>query len=249
MSDQPVYESIGQDYASSRQPEPRWAEAIERAIGDAQTILNVGAGAGSYEPADRLVMAVEPSPTMIAQRPATAAPVVRAFAEDLPFDDHSFDVAMAILTTHHWLDAERGLKEMKRVAARQIVLTWDPDQVAEFWLIKDYLPEIAEREKGLPTMDAALAVLDDAVVIPLPVPHNCQDGALGAFWRRPEGYLDPTIRGAMSGIALTEPSLVEVAMVRLAADLASGAWAQRNTDILDAEELDLGYRLLATPPA
>lgn len=243
--DSPVYEKIGQGYARSRQADPRWAQQIHAVLKGVRSLVNVGAGSGSYEPDFVDVVAVEPSPVMIRQRPAESAPVVCAVAEQLPFADDTFDVAMAILTTHHWRDARAGLLELRRVARAQVVVTWDPQVFAEqFWLIRDYLPEIGQRELALATLPTVVDVLDDAQVSPLLVPADCIDGVLGAFWRRPEAYLSTELRAAMSGLALSDPQIVERAMTQLQADLDSGAWQRQNAAVLDLDELDLGYRLV-----
>jgi len=182
---------------------------------------------------------------MIGQRPPGAAPVVRAVSEALPFPDAAFDAALAILTVHHWQDAGKGLAEMRRVARRQIVLTWDPRVFArDFWLVRDYLPEIGEREAGLATLAQVTAALDPVAVRMLPVPADCTDGFLGAFWQRPQAYLDTGVRAAMSGLALLDPLTLGNAVSRLAADLDSGAWAERHAGLLTLPELDLGYRLV-----
>lgn len=237
-----LYDDIGRGYAANRRPDARWAAAIRDALGGARTILNIGAGAGSYEPDDREVLALEPSRRMIAQRPAGAAPVVQAVAGALPFPDAAFDAALAILTVHHWPDAARGLAEMQRVAARQVIVTWDPQAFAEgFWLVRDYLP--AEPE-DIAAGRRIAARLHDVRTIPLPVPHDCTDGFYGAYWRRPEQYLDPAIRASISGLALAGQNIIEPAMERLAADLRSGAWQRANAPLLDLDELDLGYCIL-----
>lgn len=192
------------------------------------------------------VVAVEPSQVMIRQRPEGSAPVVCAFAEQLPFPDGMFDVALAVLTTHHWHDPGAGLLEMRRVARSQVIVTWDPLVFAQkFWLVRDYLPEIGQREQLLPTLSTVLDVLGAANVSALPVSADCNDGVFGAYWRRPEAYLSNSIRSAMSGIALTNPGVVEKAMKRLQADLASGTWQTRNYELLEMDELDLGYRIVS----
>lgn len=240
-----IYERIGPGYASQRQPEPRWVARISEALYGVRTLVNIGAGSGSYEPDGCRVIAVEPSPTMIGQRRSGSAPVVRAVAEALPFPDGCFDAALAVLTVHHWLDATRGLGEMRRVAGRQVVLTWDPGVFArEFWLVRDYLPEIGRKESGIATLASVSAGLGSADVRPLAVPVDCIDGFLGAFWRRPHAYLDPTVRAAMSGLALLDPAVVDKGLARLADDLNSGAWLERNGALLSLSELDLGYRLV-----
>jgi SAM-dependent methyltransferase len=241
-----AYDMIGRDYAGRRRPDPRVAAAIDHALGDARTVVNVGAGTGSYEPPDRVVVALEPSPVMIGQRPAGAAPVVRGVAEAMPFADDSFDVALAVLTVHHWSDVGRGLRELQRVARRQVVLTWDPRVTIDYWLVTDYLPEIGKHEEGLDPIDSVLALLDVEAVEPVLVPADCTDGFLAAYWRRPEAYLDPHTRGAMSGIALLEPRVVDDAMRRLAHDVHTGAWHDRHADLLAMDEFDAGYRLVTS---
>ncbi|MET9243133.1 class I SAM-dependent methyltransferase [Nonomuraea sp. NPDC003709] len=244
------YESIGLGYSHHRRPDPRIAGLIDQALGPARTVVNVGAGTGSYEPRGRQVTAVEPSTVMIEQRPPGSATVVQGYAESLPFPDRSFDAAMAILTVHHWTDAAAGLAELRRVSARQAVLTWDPAVTARFWLVAEYLPEIAEADARL----AALEVVEThlgrdgtpVTVVPVPVPADCTDGFLGAYWRRPHCYLDPQVRAAISALATLDQERAEDAMRRLAADLATGRWHERHRALLDAGTLDLGYRLVTT---
>lgn len=238
-----IYDRIGVGYADLRRPDPRIAHVLAEAIGPG-TVVNVGAGAGSYEPAGTVV-AVEPSPVMLAQRPATAAPAVQAVAEALPFADQQFDVALAVLTTHHWTDAAAGLAEMARVSRRQVVLTWDQALTAErFWFVADYLPEASEREVGLAAMTTALACWPDATAVPLLIPHDCTDGFFAAYWRRPEAFLVPAVRDAISALALLDQELVDAAVARLERDLADGTWARRYGDLLDQESLDCGYRMV-----
>jgi hypothetical protein len=240
-----VYERIGQGYRERRRPDPRWEARVVAALGAARSVLNVGAGSGSYEPSDRRVVALEPSATMLAQRVPTAAPVTCGVAERLPHPDRSFDAAMAILTTHHWRDASEGFAEMQRVAPRQVVLTWDPLVAQRYWLVVDYLPELEAHDAALATLDATLDGLGaDADVEPLPVPADCVDGVLAAYWNRPEAYLDPSVRAAISGLSLLDQELVASAIARLAADLESGAWHDRHGHLLDLDALDLGYRLV-----
>ena len=234
------YDQIGLDYARLRKPDPRIAQVIAQALGDAQRIVNVGAGAGSYEPADRAVTAVEPSATMIAQRPADAAPVVQGIAESLPFADDSFDAAMAVLTVHHWHDQPQGLREMRRVATgRVVILTYDPG-FRGFWLA-DYIPElVALDDAQMPPLSLYQDVLGPLTITPVPIPHDCMDGFLCAYWRRPQAYLDTRVRAAMSSFAAIGD--VSTALARLAADLASGEWTARYGSLLDRQSLDLGYR-------
>lgn len=238
-----VYDRIGVGYADLRRPDPRFAAAIAAAVG-AGTVVNVGAGAGSYEPPSTVV-AVEPSPVMVAQRPQRSAPAVRAVAEALPFADGAFDAALAVLTTHHWTDARTGLRELERVSRKQVVLTWDQAFTAEhFWFVRDYLPESSARERTLAALDTVLEVWPDAEVRALQVPHDCTDGFFAAYWRRPEAFLVPAVREAISGLALLDQALVDRAVARLAADLQDYSWAERYAELLGRDALDCGYRLV-----
>ena len=238
-----LYDEIGREYRAHRRPDPRLAAAITRALDDAETVVNVGAGAGSYEPPDRRVVAIEPSAAMIAQRPAGSAPVVQASATDLPFRDAGFTAALAVLTVHHWPDRARGLAEMARVARdRVVVLTWDPATTG-FWLVDEYFAELAVIDRQIfPGLDDFRRAWGTIEVQPLPVPHDCTDGFLGAYWQRPAAYLDPAVRGAIS--TFTKLRDVEPGLARLRADLADGTWLRRHTDLLDRSEIDLGYRLV-----
>lgn len=238
-----VYDRIGIDYSRYRKPDPRIARLVSEALGSARSVVNVGAGAGSYEPTGRDVVAVEPSAEMVQQRPPSAPPVVRAVAERLPFRDHSFDAALAILTLHHWSDWRRGLSEMRRVARdRVVVLTWDPESPG-FWLTEQYFPEIrALDHRTMPTLAGIAEVLGPLETRPLLIPGDCTDGFLGAYWARPEKYLDREARQAISAFSMIPG--VEAGVRRLAADLRSGAWHDRNGGLLAYSELDLGYRIL-----
>jgi SAM-dependent methyltransferase len=240
-----IYDRIGRTYASTRRPDPRVEAAILSALGDAASVVNVGAGAGSYEP-PQTVLAVEPSAAMIAQRPDGAAPAVQATAERIPLPDGACDAALAVLTIHHWADPARGVSEMRRVARRVVILTWDPDYAEAFWLVRDYLPEsTALDRRRMPAIAQVCEWLGGAEVTPVPVPHDCVDGFFAAFWRRPEAYLDPRVRAGMSNLArLGAP--VDRAVAALRADLESGAWHERNRDLLELDELDLGYRLVVS---
>ena len=239
---QEIYDTIGEGYAGRRQPDPRIAAAIVAALADARSVINVGAGAGSYEPTDRTVLAVEPSDVMIAQRPQRAAPCVRGSAEALPVENRTFDAAMAVLTIHHWTDWRRGLRELRRVARQRIVLvTFDID-ASDFWLTRDYFPELIVLDsKIMPPLDALAEELGAFQATPLLIPHDCKDGFLGAYWRRPEIYLDPVARRSMSSFAKIDASR---GLSQLASDLDTGRWRERNADILALDALDLGYRLL-----
>jgi len=241
---QPLYDSIGIDYARLRRPDPRIAAQIHAALGNARTVLNVGAGAGSYEPSNRSVTAVEPSAQMISQRPSGAAPVLQASAEDLPFPDNFFDAAMTVLSVHHWTDKRRGLHEMRRVARGPVVvLTFDPEH-AYFWLA-DYIPALRDLDQGpMPTLSELAAWLGPVEIAPVPIPHDCTDGFLCAYWRRPEAYLDPKVRAAISSFAkLTN---IAAPLQRLARDIETGEWARRHSALLDMAFCDCGYRLVVT---
>jgi len=228
-----------------RQEDPRLAARIHAALGDARSLLNVGAGAGAYEPAQLDVTAVEPSAVMRAQRPEGAAPVIDGSAEALPFDDDSFDAAMAILSDHHWQDHDRGLAELRRVARRRVVLfSWEPRSLSDSWLVRDYLPGFARLVPSGYALEQTLARLGGGWIEPVPIPHDCRDGFLHAYWRRPEAYLDARVRAGISVFGLLEPAEVDRAVASLAADLDSGVWGRRNSELLDLDELDLGYRLV-----
>jgi SAM-dependent methyltransferase len=239
------YDVLGRGYARARVTDPRIAQRIWEALGDARTVVNVGAGTGNYEPPDRAVTAVEPSDVMIAQRPEGAAPVVQAAAEALPFGDGSFDAAMAVLTLHHWEDWRAGAAELRRVARRIVVLSWDASFAGRLWISADYFPQLVDDDvRNFPSIAEQAAALGASRVTPVPIPHDCRDGFYGAHWRRPEAYLDPAVRAGISVMAKRAPGELEPGLERLRADLASGAWAQRHADLLALDELDLGYRLL-----
>ncbi|WP_281019114.1 class I SAM-dependent methyltransferase [Minwuia sp. IMCC3077] len=237
-----AYDTIGINYANLRQPDPRIGAAIGAALGDAATVLNVGAGTGSYEPTHRTVTALEPSIAMIRQRPAGAAPVIRGFAEDLPFADKAFDAVMAVLTVHHWSDQPKGLAELRRVSrGPTVILTFDPTHRG-FWLT-DYLPELITIDVAqMPPMSAYAAALGPVRITPVPIPHDCADGFLAAYWRRPTAYLDPRIRAAISCFWAIES--LEAKLERLARDLETGAWGEKYGHLLELESCDLGYRLV-----
>ena len=245
MPDAQLYDTIGATYPVTRRTEPRIAEAIWAALGDARTVLNVGAGTGSYEPPDRDVLAVEPSELMRAQRPPDAAPCLAGAAEALPFDDQSFDAAMAVCTVHHWRDPVAGLREMRRVARRVVVFLFDTSDAGRFWLTRDYLPEVAALN-GFRVL-AALPALADAIgaeTAPVTIPWDCADGFYEAYWRRPEAYLDESVRRGISVWDAVGRVAEQRAVRHLRADLGSGLWADRNRALLDLEEAELGARLL-----
>jgi SAM-dependent methyltransferase len=238
-----LYDRIGQGYTAVRREDPTIAAAVHAALGDARTVVNVGAGAGSYEPRDRDVIAVEPSPVMLAQRPVGAAPAVQASAEALPFADGSFDAAMAILSDHHWPDRAVGLRELRRVARRRaVVLQCDLEvQQASFWLVRDYLTTFRPTSMTIAELAGHLGAQR---LEPVPIPHDCRDGFFAAYWRRPQAYLDPRVRDGISVFRLMPQDEVDAAIERLRADLESGTWARRNADILEREAMEYGYRLV-----
>src|SRR5215467_4317092 len=246
MSSAQLYDTIGATYTLTRRTEPRIAAQVWAALGDARTVLNVGAGTGSYEPPGRDVTAVEPSALMRAQRPAGAAPCVAATAESLPFEDQSFDAAMAVSTVHHWPDPIAGLREMRRVARRVVVFTHDSSYTAwcrRFWLTRDYLPEVADLVAGRPSL-AEQARAIGARMEPVLIPWDCADGFFEAYWRRPEAYLNDHVRRGISVWARVGPEAEQRAVRSLRDDLASGRWAERNHDLLALDAAELGLRLL-----
>jgi len=241
-----LYDAIGSAYPATRRTEPRIAARIWEALGDARTVLNVGAGTGSYEPPDRDLTAVEPSAVMRAQRPAGAAPCVAAGAESLPFEDQSFDAAMAVSTVHHWPDPVAGLREMRRVARRVVVFTHDAGYTGsheQFWLTRDYLPEFADLLTAWPSLaDLTRAIGGRAE--PVLVPWDCADGFFEAHWRRPEAYLEEHVRRAVSVWTRVGPGAEQRAVGKLRDDLSSGRWAERNRDLVALDAAELGLRLL-----
>ena len=236
-----TYDSMGINYAEFRKPDPRIARFITHALGDASAVLNVGAGTGSYEPADRQVTAVEPSREMIRQRKPGAVPAIEACAESLPFPDKSFDASMAILTIHHWTDKRAGLREMRRVTRGPVVLlSFDPS--SRPWLT-DYLPELAALDdERMPTLSELEQWLGPLQVTPVPIPHDCTDGFLYAYWKRPFAYLDTRLRAGSSSFWLIKG--VEEGLEKLKRDLESGAWERRYADLLQQDEYEAGYRLV-----
>ena len=248
VGDSPAtYETIGVGYGSHRVADARLERRVHAALGDARAVVNVGAGAGSYEPRDRTVVALEPSSVMIAQRPAGSGPVVRGTAEALPFADAAFDVALAVLTVHHWTDPFAGLAELRRVARRQVVFHFDLDVARQTWL-SAYFPEVFTLDDGRsPTIASVVGELggpDRVRVEVLPVPHDCMDGFLAAYWRRPDAYLDAGVRAGISSLAQLGEAVTAPGLARLRADLESGAWRERHAALLELDELDAGYRLV-----
>ncbi len=242
----PAYNRMGVNYSDFRRPDPRIEAAIWGALGDARSVVNVGAGTGSYEPNDREVIAVEPSPVMIAQRPADAAPALEGVAEALPLDDKSVDAAMGVLTIHHWNDIDAGLAEMRRVARRRIVLlTLDPDAIEEVWIVKDYFPEAGVLDhEVMPSMAELRARLPGASIETLPGPRRCLDGFSIALWDRPELVLDPDVRRAASIWHRMPAEATERGLERLRAELENGLWDEKYGRLRDLPELDIGLRLV-----
>ncbi|MFJ6759357.1 class I SAM-dependent methyltransferase [Streptomyces sp. NPDC091273] len=240
-----TYDGIGVTYSHTRRPDPRIAAEIHRALGDAATVINVGAGTGSYEP-PQTVLAVEPSSVMIAQRPAGSARALQASAESIPLADGSADAVMALLTVHHWTDLEAGIGELLRIARRRVVIfTWDQSIFRRFWLVDEYLPEVAafDDTRAVP-VDRLSALLGGARVETVPIPHDCTDGFGAAFWRRPAAYLDPEVRAGISMLAQSGEDVLRPGLARLSDDLSSGLWHERHADLLDRETIDIGYRLV-----
>ena len=242
-----TYDRIGVGYRGIRRTDPVLASRIWAALGDARTVLNVGAGTGSYEPSDRWVLAVEPSSVMIAQRPPDAAPVIQAPVEQLPLADRTVDAAMAILTVHHWEGVHTGLRELVRVVRDRVVLvTMDVGTLGELWIVRDYLPELlGQHAARFPTIDRLRDLLPNAQVEVLPVPRECEDGFMAAFWARPHAYLDPTARAATSPWHDLPAAVVERALAQLREHLESGEWERRHGHLLARKELDVGLRLIA----
>jgi SAM-dependent methyltransferase len=241
------YNTFGHGYSAQRQPDPQIAARIHQALGDARTVLNVGAGSGNYEPEDRVVVAVEPSGVMAAQRPRDRPPAVLASAEALPFADDSVDAVMASLTIHHWTDVPAGLREAARVARRRIVLlTIDPLVEAQMWLLRDYLPDVTARDLvEFPAIDQLRDWLGPQMRCdPVPVPRDCRDGFLLSFWDRPERVLDADARGATSGFARLAADRESAVVTRLARDLATGAWDRNYGALRALTEYDAGLRLI-----
>jgi SAM-dependent methyltransferase len=242
----PAYDRMGLNYSEVRRADPRFAAAIWDALGDARSVLNIGAGAGSYEPPDREVIAVEPSPVMIAQRPPGAAAAIQGVAESIPLEDKSVDAAMGVFTMQHWDDVGRGLAEVLRVTRERVVLlTLDLDATAEMWLCRDYLPEIIENDRRMfPSIERLGSLLPDVEVETIPVPSDCTDGFCIALWSRPEAFLDPGVRRASSIWHLLPEAAVDRGLERLSRDLESGEWDRRYGELRDRESLDVGLRLV-----
>ncbi len=244
------YETHGQHYSSIRRPDPRIAAYLHAALGDAKTVINVGAGAGNYEPEDRDVTPIEPSASMRSQRPSRLAPAIDAIAGELPFPDNSFDAAMAVLTVHHWPDADQGLREMRRVSRGPVVvLTFDGDLVNRLWL-NDYAPDLfAAEARRYPAIRHFQAVLGGtSTVTPVPVPVDCTDGFTEAFYARPAMFLDPAVRASQSAWGFISPAVVERGMADLRRDLENGEWHRKYGAIASHSSYEGAVRLVAALP-
>ena len=240
------YDTIGRTYSATRRADPRIAAQIVAALGDATSVVNVGAGTGNYEPADRFVVGVDPSVTMLAQRTPDAAPALMGRSEHLPFPDGAFDAALAILTLHHWQDIDRGLREMRRVARRQVIFYFEPSWTSAMWIVGDYFPEIVELESeraGAGT-ERIGATLDVDRVEPVLVPADCLDGFGAGYWNRPEAYLDPVVQEGISCLAQLDPEIRQRGTEQLRHDLESGVWDERHGELRAMTEIDIGYRLM-----
>ena len=237
-----LYDTIGLNYADLRRPDRRIAEKIDLALGDALEVLNVGAGAGSYEPENRKITAIEPSIEMIKQRSDSDTIVVQGSAEELPFDDDAFDASMAVLTLHHWSNKDVGIREMQRVTKGAVViLTFDP--YAKWFWLADYFPALEELDRWqMPQIEKFKEWFDEPKVEVLPIPSDCTDGFLAAYWKRPEAYLDKRVRAAMSSFSAIGD--ISDGVAKLTRELDSGEWHRRYSHLSDLDELDCGYRLI-----
>jgi SAM-dependent methyltransferase len=247
VKDLRLYDVISSNYVATRRADPRIGQQIQNALGAAQTVLNVGAGTGNYEPTGGWVVAVEPSPEMIVKRPPNSGPVLRAAAENLPFPSGSFDASMAVLTVHHWRDWRQGLAEMRRVAAKQVIYLFEPAMINRFWAMDGgYWPEafaLPSERDAIGSREVA-SVLEVVKVDTVPIPIDCTDGFGAAFWGRPEAYLDPEVQRGMSWLAQLPAEVLARGAARLAADLRSGDWDRRHGHLRQLDELDVGHRLI-----
>jgi SAM-dependent methyltransferase len=239
-----LYDTIGKGYAELRRPDPRIQAQIVRALGDSRTVLNVGAGTGSYEPADRRVIAVDLSMEMVRQRKPGSAPIALGDATRLPFRTNAFDAALATFTVHHWPAPLTGLTEMRRVSSRRVVVLTHFIPEEDFWLINDYLPPIADDLYQFVSEELIRQTLDVVDIEVVPVPSDCVDGFLACYWARPEAYLDARIRSGISLFAFLDPVLVDECLERLRSDIESGVWDRRYGQLRTLDERDFGYRLV-----
>ena len=248
MTTKTLYDRIGSGYSRRRNPDTRIAQLIGQALSDNMLIANVGAGTGSYEPSNKVVIAIEPSAEMIAQRTSAGGRVLRSTAENIPLRDKSVDASMAVLTIHHWRNWKGGIAELNRISRHRIaVMTWDPGH-SGFWLVQRYLPEILEIDRAIfPRLEEITQLLGRSQVKVVPVPHDCSDGFLGAYWNRPQEYLDPDVRSAIS--TFRRVAQVEEGLAWLQAELSDGSWARMYGELGLRRELDVGYRLIIADPA
>ena len=246
------YDAIGSGYGATRREDPRIAALIHEALGDARTVVNVGAGTGSYEPRDREVIPIEPSEVMIAQRDPSLAPAIQSGAYPLPLEDQSVDAAMAVLTVHHWDDDQkRGVRELRRVARGPVVIvTFDPEVAARMWLIADYFPEIAELDRRTcpPPETIASWLGERAEIRVVPMPCDTPDWSLASFCAHPERVLDPAARAATSGFARMPPEVVDRVVREVERDLRDGTWDARYGHLRELDEYDAGWRLVVDDP-
>ncbi len=252
LTPEPRYDRIGREYAQTRHEDPRIADRIQAALGDARTVVNVGAGAGSYEPRDRYVIAIEPSDVMAAQRPAELAPAISASAGHLPLRDRAVDAAMAILTIHHWdHEQERGVRELRRVSRGPVViLTFDPEISGQMWLMAEYLPEVARLDREIfPSPERIAGWLEGRThVETIELARDTPDWMLGSFWAHPERVLDRQARQATSGFARMEKSIVQRVADAVRADLDSGTWDRHHGHLRTLHSFDSGLRLITNLP-
>jgi hypothetical protein len=244
----PRYDRIGQNYARTRREEPRFRQLIVAALGDARSVVNVGAGAGSYEPTDRLVVPIEPSEVMAAQRSGALAPAVRAVAHRLPLRDGAVDAAMSILSLHHWDEhQEIGVRELRRVASGPVVLfTCDAEASGSMWLMADYLHEVAQLDRKIfPSMQQLSEWLGGKTRVEVvPIPRDVSDWMLMSFWAHPERVLDAAARNATSGFARMPPAVVQRVVKAVRRDLENGTWHARHGHLRQLDAYDAGLRLL-----
>lgn len=246
------YDTIGHGYTQTRREDPRFRALIHAALGDAKTVVNVGAGAGAYEPRDRHVIAIEPSDVMAAQRPSDLAPAIRASADSLPLRDQSVDAAMAIVTVHHWDEGrEKGVRELRRVARGAVVImTYDPTVSATMWLMSDYLPEVGAKDFAIfpPPSQLAEWLGGDVRIDAVPIPRDTPDWMLGSFWAHPERVLDANARAATSGFARMPIDIVSRVVSEVSRDLQSGKWDEKHGHLRKLDALDVGLRLVVAMP-
>jgi len=249
----PRYDKIGRGYAATRREDPRLRDLIHTALGEARTVVNVGAGAGSYEPRDRYVIAIEPSDVMAAQRPRDLAPALRASAGRLPLRDQSIDAAMAVLTVHHWDDdQQQGVRELRRVSRGPVViLTYDPEVSGNMWLMRDYLTEVADLDRRIfPSTDQLADWLGGSITIkPVAIPADTVDWTLGSFWAHPERVLDAKARQATSGFARMPAEVVDRVVRDVSRDLEKGDWDAKNGHLRSLRAYDAGLRLVVASRA